>query len=190
MSYSSGTNTYTFHGPRAYMNTSLWKAPMNSNSRGQRGASAAAPDRTMTLSSPGRRGSRPLLAACINTGEGYLASATMGTSDLLREPMAVGAGTNPSDRNCGPRRCGSDRGHRADLANTVHYCRTQTMRRTLRLGRPGSTAFRCPTARANFNRSGSRQKESSNLRGWPLEVIGFWPLQRSSRFFPTAIPRR
>ncbi len=93
MSYSNGTNTYTFHGPRAYMHVSVESADEfeprgNANLRPPLGPN----DDSLVLEdvAPGRYWLH------VQTGEGYLASATMGTSDLLREPMVVGAGANPS----------------------------------------------------------------------------------------------
>jgi hypothetical protein len=93
MTYSNGTNTFTFRGPRTYMHISLDSADeFDSNS----GAGLRPPlgpnDDSLVFEhvAPGRY----WLNA--QAGLGYLASATMGTSDLLREPMVVGAGANPS----------------------------------------------------------------------------------------------
>jgi hypothetical protein len=93
MSFSSGRNTYTLNGPRAYLNISV----ENADEIDPRGNARLRPptgpnDDAFVLENvaPGRYWLRA------QTGEGYVASASMGTSDLLREPMAVGAGTNPS----------------------------------------------------------------------------------------------
>ena len=93
MTYSNGTNTYTLRGPRAYLHISVESADEfdprgNANLRPPLGPN----DDSLVLEdvAPGRYWLH------VQAGEGYLASATMGTSDLLREPMAVGAGTNPS----------------------------------------------------------------------------------------------
>ena len=93
MTYSNGTNTFTLRGPRTYMHISLDSADeFDSNS----GAGLRPPlgpnDDSLVFEhvAPGRY----WLNA--QAGLGYLASATMGTSDLLREPMVVGAGANPS----------------------------------------------------------------------------------------------
>jgi hypothetical protein len=93
MTYSNGTNTYTFRGPRAYLHISVESTDEfdprgNANLRPPLGPN----DDSLVLENvaPGRYWLRA------QTGQGYLASATMGTSDLLREPMVVGAGTNPS----------------------------------------------------------------------------------------------
>lgn len=92
MTFNDGKHNYTLHGPRANMQVSLESA----DESGDRGGAGLRPPDGPTDDSfvfedvvPGRY----WLHA--QTGQGYVASATMGMSDVLREPISVGAGANP-----------------------------------------------------------------------------------------------
>ncbi len=89
--WSDGKRTIRLRGPRVYLQVGIEDAE---DFGGQHAASFRPPtgqgDDPMILDNvaPGRYWLR------LNTSRGYVASATMGTVDLLREPLVVGTGTS------------------------------------------------------------------------------------------------
>ncbi|MGH9493544.1 MAG: hypothetical protein ACRD3B_01000, partial [Candidatus Sulfotelmatobacter sp.] len=89
----NGKPPFTMRGPRAYLQISAETADDSDAIRGANLRPPTGPnDDSFVLENlaPGRYWLKA------QTSRGYLASATMGTSDLLREPLVIGAGTNPS----------------------------------------------------------------------------------------------
>ena len=86
-----GKHTYHLHGPRAYLNPNLEPADRVER-RG--GASIRPPqgpnDDSLVMENvlPGRYWVQ------LNPTQGYVASATMGTTDVMREPIVIDAGSN------------------------------------------------------------------------------------------------
>jgi hypothetical protein len=91
-SWSEGKSTFSLHGPRSYLNIRAESADDFTEHWG--GGSIRPPngpdDESMVLENlaPGRYWLR------IRTGYGYVASATMGGLDLLRQPVTIGMGSN------------------------------------------------------------------------------------------------
>ena len=90
-SWHVGNRTITLHGRRAYLQAQLEPAD---EPESKRGASLRPPtgpnDESMVLENvlPGRYWLR------LNTGRGYIASASMGDVDMLRQPLVVTAGAS------------------------------------------------------------------------------------------------
>ncbi len=88
MSWSDGKHTFSLHGPRTYLQVSVYGADDFAQ---QRGGSLRPPtgpnDDSLVLDnlSPGRYWLR------LSSSHGYVAAATMGTVDLLHEPLVVGS---------------------------------------------------------------------------------------------------
>jgi hypothetical protein len=90
-SWSDGRHHFTLHGPRAYLNVTA--EPIDNFHAGMSGTMrppSSQNDQSLVLESlaPGTYWLR------LNTSRGYVASATMGTTDVLREPLVVGSGSN------------------------------------------------------------------------------------------------
>ncbi len=86
---SSGQRTFSMRGPRLYLQASVEDADDFSPSRGASMRVPTGPnDDSLVLENlmPGRYWLR------LNTSRGYVAAATMGNVDLLREPFTVGSG--------------------------------------------------------------------------------------------------
>jgi Carboxypeptidase regulatory-like domain len=90
-SWSNGKQTFSYQGPRAYLQASV----MSADDFGpRRGGSIAPPtkpnDDFLTIRDlvPGRYWLE------LSSGRGYVAAATMAGVDLLHQPLVVGAGTN------------------------------------------------------------------------------------------------
>jgi len=88
-SWSDGKHTFSFHGPRAYLQASVESAddlaqPQNGSIRPPTGSN----DDSLVIEdlSPGRYWLR------LHTARGYIASATQGSTDLLRQPLTIGSG--------------------------------------------------------------------------------------------------
>jgi hypothetical protein len=90
MSWSDGKRTFSLHGPRTYLQVSVYGADDFAQ---QRGGSLRPPtgpnDDSLVLDnlSPGRYWLR------LSASRGYVAAATMGGVDLLHEPLVVGSGS-------------------------------------------------------------------------------------------------
>jgi hypothetical protein len=88
-SWTDGKGSFTFHGPRAYLQVGV--TPVDGFAD-QGSASIRRPsgqnDESLVLENvkPGRYWLQ------IHSGRGYVASATLGGTDLLREPFSVGSG--------------------------------------------------------------------------------------------------
>jgi hypothetical protein len=90
--FTEGGRSYTFQsGPRLYLNVSL----MPADDFAERGSASLRPplsrgDNTLVIDGiePG------LYRLRVNTSHGYVASATSGSVDLLREPLAIFAGSH------------------------------------------------------------------------------------------------
>lgn len=87
--WSDGKHTFPLHGPRSYLNAGVESAD---DFRQQRVGSIRQPrgpeDNSLVIENllPGRYWLR------LSTGRGYVASATQGPSDVLRQPFTVGSG--------------------------------------------------------------------------------------------------
>ena len=90
-SWSDGRHTYSYHGARAYLQVTAEPADDSE------------PPRMGTLRPPTRPNDDSLMMENLppgrywlrlTTGRGYVAAATMGATDLLREPLAVAPGSN------------------------------------------------------------------------------------------------
>jgi hypothetical protein len=114
MTYSNGRNTYTLRGPRTYLHISVEPADEFDSNRGVGLRPPLGPNDDSLVFDDVAPGRYWLNA---QAGLGYLASATMGSSDLLREPMTVGAGTNPSIQIVLRDDAGAIEGTVTDIAN-------------------------------------------------------------------------
>jgi hypothetical protein len=89
--WSDGKRTFSLHGPRLYLRVEVEDADDLEQPRGGSIRPPTGPnDDALVLENlaPGRYWLR------LNSGRGYVASATMGAVDLLHEPLVVGQGTN------------------------------------------------------------------------------------------------
>ena len=89
--WSDGKRTFSLHGPRLYLHVGVEAADDLEQPRGGSIRPPTGPsDDALVLENlaPGRYLLR------LNSGRGYVASATMGAVDLLHEPFVVGQGTN------------------------------------------------------------------------------------------------
>jgi hypothetical protein len=88
-SWSDGKHTFSYHGPRAYLQANVESVDDLAQ---QRFGSIRPPtkpnDENLVIENlaPGRYWLR------LHTGRGYIASATQGATDLLRQPLTVGSG--------------------------------------------------------------------------------------------------
>lgn len=91
LSRSNGHGTFTFHGPRTYLNVSLETADDFEPRRGRFSREPARPNNdSLVIESlpPGRYWLR------LSTSRGYVAAASMGSIDLLHQPLVVGPGSS------------------------------------------------------------------------------------------------
>ena len=89
MSWNDGKRTITLHGPRTYLQVQAISADDSAEPRGGSLRPPTAPnDNSLVLEnlSPGKYWLQ------LSTARGYIASATMGSTDLLRQPLIVGSG--------------------------------------------------------------------------------------------------
>ena len=90
-SWSDGRHTYSYHGARAYLQVTAEPADDSEPTRmGTIRPPTRPNDDSLVMENlpPGRYWLR------LTTGRGYVAAATTGTTDLLREPLAVAPGSN------------------------------------------------------------------------------------------------
>lgn len=88
-SWNIGGKTFPVHGPRVYLNANMESADDFAQPRGGSIRPPQGPnDDTLVFEnlSPGRYWVR------LNTGRGYVASATQGATDVLHQPLTVGSG--------------------------------------------------------------------------------------------------
>ena len=88
-SWSDGKRTISFHGPRAYLQASVESADDLAQPQGGSIRPPTGPnDESLVIEdlSPGRYWLR------LHTSRGYIASATQGATDLLRQPLTIGSG--------------------------------------------------------------------------------------------------
>jgi hypothetical protein len=89
MTWNDGKRTITLHGPRTYLQVQAISADDSTEPRGGSLRPPAAPnDNSLQLEnlSPGKYWLQ------LSTARGYIASAMMGSTDLLRQPFVVGSG--------------------------------------------------------------------------------------------------
>lgn len=90
MTWSDGRRSYALRGPRVYLQVRAESADGSERMGASLRPPTPADDRTLALESlaPGRYWLR------ISTARGYVASATMGSTDLLHQPFTVVAGSS------------------------------------------------------------------------------------------------
>lgn len=88
--WTDGRHTFALHGPRLYLNATV--ESVEDITQGQFSGQMRSPtgpnDDSMVIENlvPGRYWLR------LHTGRGYIASATQGSTDLLRQPLTIGSG--------------------------------------------------------------------------------------------------
>jgi hypothetical protein len=88
-SWSDGKRTFSFHGPRTYLQATVENAEDLAQPQGESIRPPTGPnDDSLVIEdlSPGRYWLR------LHTARGYIASATQGSTDLLRQPLTIGSG--------------------------------------------------------------------------------------------------
>jgi hypothetical protein len=90
-SWSNGRRTFTFHGPRTYLQVSLENADDFGPNRGGSLREPTGPDdESLVIENlpPGRYWLR------VNSSRGYVSAATIGSVDLLHQPLVTGSGSS------------------------------------------------------------------------------------------------
>jgi hypothetical protein len=89
-SWSDGKHTFSLHGSRTYLQATVESADDFAQARfGSIRPPSGSNDESLVIEdlSPGRYWLR------LHTSRGYIASATQGSTDLLRQPLTIGSGT-------------------------------------------------------------------------------------------------
>jgi hypothetical protein len=89
-SWNDGKQTFSLHGPRTYLQATVESADDLEQPRfGSIRPPTGSNDESLVIEdlSPGRYWLR------LHTSRGYIASATQGSTDLLRQPLTIGSGT-------------------------------------------------------------------------------------------------
>jgi hypothetical protein len=89
-SWNDGKHTFSLHGPRTYLQATVESADDLAQPRfGSIRPPTGSNDESLVIEdlSPGRYWLR------LHTSRGYIASATQGSTDLLRQPLTIGSGT-------------------------------------------------------------------------------------------------